>query len=306
MFKNTKLNNKRSQQMNNKKDVVFEIITERIIEKLEAGVVPWHKPWTAGNAPKSLYTGKEYNGLNVWILVAEDYASPWWITAKQLKRIGGSVKDGEYKNSTIITWWNIGEYEAENKDTGEMETKKSFQLRYYRVYNIEQCDIPKAKLPEVPENVEEFNPIEAAQNVVNNMPSPPTIKHNGGEAYYSPLTDSITLPNPEEFDNPEAYYCTEFHELIHSTGHESRLNRKGITEVNRFGSKDYSQEELVAEMGAAFLCGTTGIVNTTIDNSASYLASWIKRLRGDSKLIVYAASKGQKGAEYILGSSSEK
>jgi antirestriction protein ArdC len=285
---------------------VFGYVTDRIIAKLEAGVVPWHKPWTADKAPKNLATGKEYKGLNVWLLLSTDYSSPWWITKKQVRKMGGSVKSSESKNKTFITYWLTGTYEVEDKITGEKVIKKSWNLRYWWVYNIEQCNIPAKYMPEVTENVEEFNPIGAAENVVKNMPAPPTIKHNGGAAYYAPLTDTVTMPNPEEFESSEAYYCTEFHELIHSTGHESRLNRKGITEINKFGSKDYSQEELVAEMGAAFLCGTTGIVNTTIDNSASYLASWIKRLRGDSKLIVYAASKGQKGAEYILGSSSEK
>ena len=137
------------------------------------------------------------------------------------------------------------------------------------------------------------------------MPQRPVIRHGLDRAFYSPAADSVGMPSPERFETPENYYNVLFHELTHSTGHESRLNRKGVSGVGveraAFGSQSYSKEELVAEMGAAFLCGRAGIVERTIDNSAAYVASWLERLKDDARLVVLAAAQAQKAADFILG-----
>ena len=136
------------------------------------------------------------------------------------------------------------------------------------------------------------------------MPRRPAIRHGLDRAFYSPAADSVGMPSPERFDTPENYYNVLFHELTHSTGHESRLNRKGVSGTDGqwagFGSQSYSKEEMVAEMGAAFLCGQAGIVERTIDNSAAYLRSWLERLKNDCRLVVQAAAQAQKAADFIL------
>jgi antirestriction protein ArdC len=132
------------------------------------------------------------------------------------------------------------------------------------------------------------------------MPNKPAMAQHM-QASYRPATDTVSMPAKTAFSNPEDYYSTLFHELIHSTGHQSRVGRDGIQRVESFGSESYSREELVAELGAALLCGVTGIIPATLTNSASYLKSWIEVLKGDSKLIVSAASQAQKGADFIQG-----
>src|ERR1019366_2262747 len=188
----------------------------------------------------------------------------------------------------------IDEYRKENKETGETENRKSILLRYYNVFNLEQCERIKS-----PEPVPVIHPIEQCEQIVNSMPNRPSFEQDS-RAFYRPSTDTIGMPARSAFDSPEAYYSTLFHELSHSTGHPSRVAREGIMEHNPFGSEDYSKEELVAEMGAAMLCGVAGIESQTLEHSAAYLQSWISRLKSDSRLIVSAASQAQKAADYIL------
>lgn len=289
---------------------VYEIITEKILEKLDKGVVPWRKPWRGGSAfaPKSFATRKPYNGVNVWLLsmaaMDKGYQSPYWITYKKSKELGGQVRKGE--KSTIAVFWKQFETEK-TSDSGKIVTDKHFMLRYYNLFNIEQIDdLDESKLPSdaMPDNTEEtldFEPIEYCDNIVSNMPNRPTIEHsNERRAYYNPAADKVHLPNKEHFTDVPEYYSVAFHELAHSTGHESRLKRDTIGRA-AFGSSDYSKEELVAEFAACFLCGTAGIETATIDNSASYIENWRKAIKANVKLVVSAAGKAQKAANYILG-----
>jgi antirestriction protein ArdC len=176
-------------------------------------------------------------------------------------------------------------------------------LRYYSVFNVAQCDGVTAPAIEGADGV--HSPIETAEQIVAAMPRRPEIRHGLDRAFYSPASDSVGMPSPERFESPENYYNVLFHELTHSTGHESRLNRKGVSGVGgeraAFGSQSYSKEELVAEMGAAFLCGRAGIVERIIDNSAAYVAAWLERLKDDAQLVVMAAAQAQKAADFILG-----
>jgi antirestriction protein ArdC len=191
--------------------------------------------------------------------------------------------------------------------TGEATGKRSVpMLRYYSVFNVAQCDGVTA--PAIEGTDRAHSPIETAEQIVAAMPKRPEIRHGLDRAFYSPAVDSVGMPSPERFETPENYYSVLFHELTHSTGHESRLNRKGVSgsESAGFGSQSYSKEELVAEMGAAFLCGRAGIVERTIDNSAAYVASWLERLKDDARLIVLAAAQAQKAADFILGASERE
>ena len=285
---------------------VYEIVTERILEKLEAGTVPWHKPWSGGGCPKNLVSGKEYRGINVLLLGSQDFSSPYWVTFKQAKQLGGTVRKGE--RSTPCIFWKFLARETENAKTGEIESKQIPLVRYYSVFNIEQCDgISHARLEVETQEPEPFNPIEAAEAIVASYPDAPSISQDGrGSAYYRPATDSIHMPKPESFDSEGAYYATVFHEMTHSTGHESRLGRPGVTNRIRYGSHEYSQEELVAEMGAAFLLAEARIDSGSLtDNSASYITSWLKALKDDPKLVVLAGAQAQKAVDHITGREFE-
>jgi antirestriction protein ArdC len=285
---------------------VYEIVTERILEKLEAGTVPWRKPWSAGGAPRNLVSGKEYRGVNVWLLGSQDFSSPFWVTFKQAKQLGGSVRKGERGTPCILWKWLARD--TENPVTGDTETKQIPLIRYYNVFNVEQCDgISHARLEVEQDEPEPFNPIESAERIVASYPKPPSISEDGrGAAYYRPMTDSIHMPEQETFDSEDHYYGTLFHEMAHSTGHESRLARPGVSNPIRFGGHDYTQEELVAEMGAAFLAAEAGIdAEGLMDNSAAYVASWLKALRNDKKLVIFAGAQAQKAVDHILDRSSE-
>jgi len=277
---------------------VYEIITETIIKKLEEGTIPWHMPWSA-DGPQNLISDKPYRGINIFLLGSLGYMSPYWLTFKQAQSLGGHVNKGE-KGTPVVFWKTYSKMETD-PDSQKTEKKSRFVLRYYSVFNIEQCNLPAEEVPQADPTTKEFDPIPKAETVVEAMPNAPAITHQSQRACYSPLLDVVNMPQPESFDTPENYYSTLFHELTHSTGHESRLNRKGIIDPVRFGSHSYSKEELVAEMGAAFLSGHCGIEDRILDNSAAYINGWLGRLRNDSKLVVMAAAKAQKASDYILG-----
>jgi len=277
---------------------VYEIITDRITEKLEQGCVPWHQPW-AGNSeyPKNLITKKEYRGINVFMLACAGFTSPFWASYKQIKELGGAVNKGK-KGWPVVFWKFMDEDDSE-------ENKKHIPLlRYYTVFNIDQTSgIDEKKIPETAAKYNEMEKLAQCEAVVLAMPQRPEITYNDQRgASYTHSKDRVNMPQMEAFDGAEEYYSTLFHELTHSTGHESRLNRKGIISgTAAFGTKEYSKEELIAEMGAAFLCGHCQIDNKTIDNSAAYIKSWLKQLKDDPKMVILAAAQAQKAADFILG-----
>jgi antirestriction protein ArdC len=288
---------------------VYDSITERIIQHLESGVAPWHKPWLTyggqATAPRNLISQKPYRGINALLTLVSPYSSPFWLTYKQAAGIGGHVNAGE--KSTPIVFWKFGKEEQAEPD-GEITTTKTWAMcRLYHVFNYEQCTIPGLKLDLTPTTPDKtFNPIPICEQVVANLAGKPPINHAGDKAFYTPSRDAVTMPARESFDGAEEYYNTLFHELTHSTGHSSRLDREGVNAMHFFGDSVYSREELIAEMGAAFLSGHCGIENKTLNNSASYLQSWIKALRSDSKLVIVAAGAAQKAADLILGVTASK
>jgi len=276
------------------KDGVYQVITDRVIALLQQGTIPWHQPWhTNHQPPANLISKKAYRGVNVFLLNSMSYTSPHWLTFKQAQELGGNVRKGE-KACPVIFWkW------LDVEEDGEI--RKVPMLRYYSVFNVSQCDgLPPGKIASPEPITREFTPIEDAERIVEAMPQKPEIKLGLSKAFYSPSSDLVGMPNPESFVTGEAYYNVLFHELTHSTGHKNRLARKGVVESNSFGSNEYSREELIAEMGAAFLCGFCGIEQTTIENSAAYIQNWLKALRGDEKLVVLAAAQAQKASDFIL------
>jgi antirestriction protein ArdC len=274
---------------------VYEIVTEKIIAQLESGVVPWSKPWTA-QPPVNLVSQREYRGLNTFLLGSQGYGSRYWLTFNQANKLGGHVKKGE--KSSLVIFWNIGE-EKLNAKTGKLS--KPILLRYYSVFNLTQTEGIAEKLG-LDKQTPVVASIEDCERIVAAMPNPPK-REQSAKPWYKPSNDSVGMPARELFSTSEGFYSTLFHELVHSTGHSSRIGREGIEQLNTFGSELYSREELIAEMGAAMLCGVTGIAPAVIENSAAYLRSWIGVLKGDSKLLVQAASAAQKAADYIRGIS---
>lgn len=271
---------------------VYDIITEKIIKKLDEGTVPWRKPWTAASQPRNVESNRPYTGINVLLLACEGYASPYWATWNQIKKFGGNVKKGEA--STVVIFWKLGESKTEKDDNGKPQ--KFAMLRYFRVWNLEQTE--NVKVPKRPADaVRESSPIEAAEAIIKGYPNCPKIK-NGISATYNPDTDVITVPTREEHHSDAEYYSTWFHEAGHSTGHKSRLAREF---GKRFGDHDYGREELTAEMTAAFLCNEAGIELPTIGNQAAYIASWKATIKADTQAVVKAASAAQKAADHILG-----
>jgi antirestriction protein ArdC len=276
----------------------YDIIADRIITALDAGQIPWRKPWTvtAGMQPQNAIDHRPYRGINAFILGMSGYADPRWITYKRAIGKGGQVRKGE-KGTPVVFWkW----LESEDKDTGE--TKRFPLLKYFTVFNVEQIYGLSLEALEIPA---EFDPVAVADAIIQDMPKRPRISHYGGnEASYSPRFDRIALPDKASFHDADGYYATVFHELGHSTGHGKRLGRRGVENIGYFGSPVYSREELVAEFTSAFLCSESGIHNIET-NSVAYIQNWSKVIKRDKKMIVVAASQGQKAADYILGRSGK-
>lgn len=285
---------------------LYQVITDQIIEAMEKGVCPWKKPWKSiGGFPRNI-RGRHYRGINAFLLALQSdfngWEQPLFLTFRQAKELGGKVRKGE--KSTMVVFWKVfvpKEYAA-NPDACPPEDKR-WMLRYYRVFNVAQVDgLPPQTVPQIVEN--DHSPIEACEEIVENMPKRPKIRTSSSRASYSPALDRVQVPALGAFDSPEAYHSTLFHELTHATGHDTRLSRNGAFEGN-FGSEPYAKEELVAELGAAFLCARAGIAPATMENSAAYIAGWLRKLREDKTLIVSAASAAQKAADFIAPHEAE-
>lgn len=300
-----------------RRNAAADKLAEIFIAALEKGVAPWRKEWASGicqDAPCNI-DGKRYRGINrlylSWMLSEHAFRTPFFLTFSRVKSLGGSVKKGEH-GFPVVFWKSWDKKVEEEDENGEavIKVKKVGVWRYYYVFHLSQCDIPADALPA---RVRSYVPapmpaplvvpaeVEAAGEAIwNAYPNPPKrLPEKGGEACYIPQLDSIQLPPRANFRTAEAYYSTLFHEMTHSTGHESRLNR--LSRVAAFGSEKYGREELVAEMGAAMLCQRAGFLAATQDNSAAYLASWIKTIREQPSIILSAASAAQKAVEWICG-----
>jgi antirestriction protein ArdC len=266
---------------------IYKIITDRIINQLKLGVIPWVKPWQTEFA-KNLVTKREYKGINAWLLYGIK-ESPYWLTFKQAKMIGGNIRKGEH--GLPVVYWSI------LKETKNGIEKTIPLLRYYTVFNASQCE--NIKLPPV----EEKSALKVPSDIVAGMPNPPRIVHeNYNRAFYNPHDDIVNVPAISRFNDAESYYAVLFHELAHSTGNSKRLNRRTLTETKGFGSQEYSNEELIAELSSSMLCAKSGI-QKTLSNSAAYIKGWLVALNNDERLIISAAGKSAKACDYILNES---
>ena len=288
---------------------IYDMVTERVVNAIQdairdaengnkPAIAPWHKPWFDCGTPVNLITKKPYRGINVFLLSMMGFVSPYFLSFNQVKKMGGNVKKGE-KGIPVIFWkWIV---KNEDEDGNKLDKPKNVPfLRYYTVFNVGQTEgIPEKKIPAI--KIRTFNPIVEGDKIIANMQNRPAMTHDQARAFYSPSLDIVNMPKHELFESDNAYYGTCFHELVHSTGHSTRLNRKEVSESGiSFGSHNYSVEELVAEMGAVFLCNEIGI-ESTFDNSLAYLKGWLTELKNDTKMLVMASGRAQKAVDYIIG-----
>jgi len=278
-----------------RRDICREV-TDAIVAELERGVAPWVRPWNVPDPglPRNGATGRGYHGLNVVLLWAaanrNGYASQQWFTYKQAQELGGHVRRGE--RSSLVTFWKFLERAERDPETGETVRKRIPLLRHYNVFNREQCDgLPEPEASPVA-SLSEQERHERAERFMGATGA--EIRHGGGRAFYSPHGDYVQLPPFATFRDGASYYGTACHELAHWSGQPSRCNR---TFGGRFGDDAYAAEELVAELGAAFLCAELGIDGQL--QHPEYLGNWLQVLRNDKRAIFTAASKAREAAEYL-------
>lgn len=304
---------------------VYAMVTDRILAELEKGNIPWHKPWImpavtykgikvkvdSRTCAYSRSTAKPYSLLNQLLLGKAGE----WATFKQIEEAGGKVKKGE--KSSVVVFWNFVEVKEKN-EKGEEESRKIPMLKYYNVFHVEtQTDLQPKKRGAVDTVLvadsktkleQEWAAMEEADEICRKYFENSGVAYKetiGDRAFYRPSTDSIETPAKAQFKDGAEYYSTLFHEMAHSTGHASRLNRFETAGSHAFGSENYSKEELVAELSAATLCNMLGIENkASFKNSAAYIQSWSKKLREDKRMIVSASSKAEKAVNYILGAEA--
>lgn len=273
---------------------VYQMVTDRIIEELEKGFIPWQKPWTGVRSGAfNRISKKPYSLLNQMLLKhTGEYA-----TFKQWQQLGGKIRKGE--KSEIIVFWKIFEKEEIN-DKGEKEKVSIPMLRYYNVFHISQVD----GIEPLKEPLNNIEPIEAADKIIIDYVAREHIDFSetkSNKAFYSPSSDRVVVPLKEQYQNANEYYSTTFHELTHSTGHKTRLDRLKTGMDAAFGSETYSKEELIAEIGSASILNILGIETPqTFKNSAAYIQNWLQVLKNDNKFIVSAAGKAEKAVNYIM------
>jgi antirestriction protein ArdC len=270
---------------------LHQTITDSIVSAIEAGgALPWVRPWTAAGGPRNGASGRAYSGINQLLLsiAGMQYTSNEWFTYDNATKLGGQVRKGE--KGTMIVFYSI------IKKKGEEDKESSFRLmKYFKVFNRDQ--IAGLPAPEVKE-VSQFSINNAAESFITDTGA--VINYGGDSAVYNFVTDQISLPNKTDFVDEGAFYATTFHELIHWTGHNSRLDRLKATP---FGSPEYAKEELIAEIGAAFLCAEYGINGMT--QHPEYINSWLRVLKNDKRFIFTAASQAQKAVGFFTSAEGE-
>lgn len=284
---------------------IRQVITDKIIAMLEKGGFEARNRWTKaaqGGFPTNGKTGDRYNGVNVLILwdeaIERGYASNVWMTYKQAEGMGAQVRKGE--KAVLCAYFEMVKRKAGEADQGSTEEggKAGFfpMCKPFWLFNVAQIDGLPESMTAAAETAKEFNAIEDAEKLI--AASGAIISHGGDRAFYSPSADQIRLPLREQFTSPEFYYATALHELTHWTGHESRLDRQFS---KRFGDDAYAFEELVAELGAAFVAGHIGFVDMTIEDHADYVQTWLTVLKNDKTAIFTASKQACRAYDFILG-----
>lgn len=294
---------------NRVKPDLYQEVTNKIITKLEEGTAPWQCSWSRYGMARNYVSGNTYRGINAFLMnFLPVHPIPYYLSFKQAKDLGGHVKKGS--KAEKVYFFKAYYKDADGKSiSDETATRLSASgekiqfipfLKSYSVFNVADVEGVDFNLPEI--ELHYHSPLERCEAMLAAIKNPPQyVKEDPNGAWYSPRRDVLNMPGRNQFKSVEEYYCTKFHELTHSTGHVTRLNREGVAGEIKRGSDEYAREELIAEMGASFLCAATGIdVAAVTDNSAAYIAGWLKRLKDDKTLVLKAAAGAQKAADYLL------
>lgn len=258
---------------------LYKRITDKIIDQLKKGTIPWRKSWRQG-LPSNYITKQPYNGINRLSLLLNDYPSPYYLTYLQTKSLGGRIHKDE--KGHLIVFWKIVMLKDDQEHIDEFPL-----LRYTYVFNISQTNL--------------YNPVDqstekilSCEQIIENITPTPIIRYNISQCFYDMKNDYISIPVIGAFNTSEDYYASLFHELIHWTAHKSRLDRDKL---------DYATEELIAELGSSFLCAITGIEQSVIDNQASYIDYWSRQISNDPKILLKASRLAQQACDYLLKST---
>jgi antirestriction protein ArdC len=291
------------------KQNIYTRITNQIVSHLEKGVRPWVRPWNAEHAAGRItrplrHNGKPYSGINVLSLwasaMAQNFAAPIWMTFKQASELDAHIRKGE-KGSLVVYADSITRKETDEKTGDEIDREIPF-LKGYTVFNVEQIEgLPEVYYAKVAPTLDPVARIEHAEKFFTALGA--TIRHGGNRAFYSIAADAIQMPPFESFQDGDSYYATLAHECIHWTGSKARLDRD--LGGHRFGSEGYAVEELVAELGAAFLCADLELALEAREDHASYIANWLKVLAADNRAVFAAAAHAQRAAEFINRKATE-
>ncbi|MFM9949454.1 MAG: ArdC family protein [Saprospiraceae bacterium] len=286
---------------------LYTKVTEKIIAMLECGTIPWRKPWSGYGLARNYATGHIYTGINLILMNNTDHSIPCFMTFKQIKEQNGSIRKGA--KAEMVMYFNVvfkdksgNKLSAEEAGSMNRKEVQVFRfLKYYNVFNVADIEGIEFTYPGV--DLQAHEKIEKCENIIRAMPQPPeVVEYDSNRCYYNSVQDYVNMAEICQFQTPEDYYATFFHELCHATGHEKRLARPAISNPTKFGSEAYSEEELVAEIGASFLCASVGIdYQPVMDNAAAYIQGWLKVLKKDKTFIFKASAEAQKAADFILG-----
>jgi len=295
------------------KSDLYQNVTDKIIELLEQGVAPWRCTWSKYGPARNFATNHYYSGINAILMNLTPHPIPFFLSFKQAKAMGGHIRKGA--KSECVYFFKTFHKDQDGKSLSPQEvqalhgmgeeTKRIAFLKYFRVFNVADIEGIEIQIPEV--KLQDHERIEQCETLIKNIPNPPEfVYEDANRAYYAPTSDKLNVPDIRQFEIPEEYYATMYHELVHCTGHPSRLNREEISKFTPFASSDYSKEELLAELGASFLCAHTGINAPEVtENSAAYLQGWLSVLKADKKLIFRAAAAAQKAVDYLRGNQDQ-
>lgn len=283
--------------MEREKQNIYEAVNDIILGHLEKGVVPWRQTWIGKGVPINRFTNRRYRGINHFLLNMLPYPTNEFVSFQQAKELGGKIKKGE-KGHMVIFWKWIEPVQDEGVEI-EQDLSKYPYIQYHRVWNLAQCEgVESIRIADERDAIE---PDDRADSFLNGLQDKPQLTHSSDGAYYNPRLDLINMPEVSSFESSDAYYSVLFHELVHSTGHQKRLSRKGITDTIRFGSMEYSFEELIAEMGACYLLSHCGIVPDNYANNAAYIAGWMRKLTMERYSFIHASVQAQRALDFLFG-----